>query len=387
MAALFRKMPGVALSCLLFAGSAAFAQTTQLQGKVKGPDGTPLPNTVVRIERKDIKGNYPVKTNKKGEYLHAGLPLGTYKVVLVVDGKDADMVDNVKTKLGDPVNIDFDMQEVAKRNAAMQSAASSGAPLTQEQARGMTKEQQAEYEKQMKERSAAMAKNKELNDSFNAGMEAMKAKDYPTAITSFNKAGELDPKQVVVWGQLADAYAGLAKTKTGAEQTDALTKAGEAYAKAIELAPTDASFHNNYALTLAASKKFPEMQAEIDKAVQIDPAGAGKYYFNLGAVLTNAGQSKPACEAFKKAIDSDPNYADAHYQYGICLTSQATNKPDGTIIYPEGTQQAFQKYLELKPDGPNAESAKALLGTMGAKLDTTYTAPGAKKPVAAPKKK
>jgi tetratricopeptide (TPR) repeat protein len=153
------------------------------------------------------------------------------------------------------------------------------------------------------------------------------------------------------------------------------------------MAPTDASYHNNYALALARARKFDDMQTEIKKAIELDPAGAGKYYFNLGAVLTNNGQTGPACDAFKNAITADPNYADAHYQYGICLTSKATSKADGTIVFPDGTSEAFQKYLELKPDGPFAESAKSLLASMGSKVDTSYTAPGAEKKKPAPAKK
>ena len=44
--------------------------------QVVGEDGQPLKDALIKIERKDIKGNYKVKTKKKGDYLHAGLPLG-----------------------------------------------------------------------------------------------------------------------------------------------------------------------------------------------------------------------------------------------------------------------------------------------------------------------
>ena len=119
--------------------------------------------------------------------------------------------------------------------------------------------------------------------------------------------------------------------------------------------------------------------------MQIDPPGAGRYYFNLGAVLTNAQQTEQACEAFKKAYTADPNYADAHYQYGICLTAKAQVGADGKMTFPEGTREAFEKYLQLKPDGPNAESAKGMLAAMGSTVQTEYKNPAAKK--AATKKK
>ena len=184
----------------------------------------------------------------------------------------------------------------------------------------------------------------------------------------------------MIWGNLADAYAGAAKTKTGADQQAMLDKGAECYKKAIELKPDDAAYHNNYALLLAQSKKSDEALVELTKAAQLDPPNAGKYYFNGGAVLVNLGQNEPAGAMFKKAIEADPNYADAHYQYGIYLIGKATTTPDGKIVPPAGTKEEFEKYLELKPDGANAEAAKAMLTSMGETLQTDYSKPGAKKP-------
>jgi tetratricopeptide (TPR) repeat protein len=384
MSSFLRRLPVLILS-LVFSG-ALMAQMSQIEGVVKDENGQPLKDAQIVIERKDIKGTYKLKTKKKGDYLHAGLPLGTYKVMLEVNGQVVDQVDNVRTRLGEPTTINFDIAKRKQEQAAVQKAAETGT-LTQEQARDMTPEQKAAIEKQMKERAAAMAKNKELNDAFNQGMEAMKTKQYDAAVAAFEKAGTMDPKQVAVWGNLAEAYGEIAKTKTGAEKDAAMAKSIENYNKAIEIVPTDANYRNNYALALARAGKFPEMEQQLNEAVKLDPTNAGRYYFNLGAVLTNAGQVDPACNAFKKATEVDANYADAYFQYGLCLTAKGTAKPDGTIAFPEGTGEAFQKYLALKPDGPNAEAAKSMLATMGSKVETQYTAPGAKKPPAAKKPK
>src|SRR5882724_3847367 len=156
-----RHMPGLALCLFAFAGS-GLAQTSSLEGTVKGEDGQPLKDAVINIDRKDIKGHYQVKTKKKGDYFHAGLPLGTYKITLVVDGKERDSVDNVKTRLGDPLPVNFDLQGQKVKQEANAKAMESG-QLTQEQARDMTPEQKAALEKQIKERAGAMAKNKALN--------------------------------------------------------------------------------------------------------------------------------------------------------------------------------------------------------------------------------
>jgi len=152
------------------------------------------------------------------------------------------------------------------------------------------------------------------------------------------------------------------------------------------LKPDDAAYHNNFALALAKAKKFPEAQAELEKAAQIDPPNAGRYFYNLGAVLVNTGQLEPAGAAFKRAIEGDPNYADAQYQYGVYLVSKAQTTPDGKVIPVPGTREAFQKYLDLKPTGPFADSAKGMLASMDTSLQTEFANPNAQQKKGAKKK-
>jgi tetratricopeptide (TPR) repeat protein len=365
-----------ALAGLFLFTLAASAQTSSLSGEVKDEDGKPLVGAWVMIERTDIKGNYKVKTNKKGEYFHAGLPLGTYNVRLEVDGKMRDEVKGVRTRLGDPLPINFDLQGQKKKNQEVQAAAASGT-LTKEQERSMSPAEKAAMDKALKEREQSLQKNKALNDSFVGGMDALKAQKYDDAVAAFTKAAEMDPKQHVVWANLAESYFGQAKSKTGDEQMALMNKGYEAYGKALELKPDDAGYHNNYALALARGKKFPEAQAELTKAAQMDPTNAGRYYYNLGALLVNNQQLEPAGEAFKKAIEAQPDYADAYYQYGIYLISKATTTADGKVTPQPGTREAFEKYLALKPDGPYAESAKGMLSMIGGQIATEYKNPDA----------
>ncbi len=354
----------------------AIAQTASLEGNVKDEGGKPLQGALVKIDRTDIKGHYQVKTDKKGHYLHAGLPLGTYDITLEVAGKDRDGVKAVRLRSSDMPPIDFDLAKSAAAATEGQAAGQAQAAAA-DATRGMTAAQKAEQEKALKEREEAMKKNKELNDAFNAGIAAAQAKQWDQAIQSFNKASELDPKQHVVWAQLAEAEVNDAEAKKGAESEAEMAKALEAYGKAIELKPDDPGYHNNFALSLAKAKKFPEAQAELTKAATLDPPNAGRYYYNLGALLVNSAQNEPAGEAFKKAIEADPNYADAQYQYGVYLLSKATIAADGKVTPVPGTADAFQKYLQLKPDGSFADSAKAMLSTLGATVDTSYKNPKA----------
>jgi tetratricopeptide (TPR) repeat protein len=372
---MYRKLALPALGILFCA--IGLAQTSAIEGDVKAADGSPLKGGVIKIDREDIKGHYQVKTDKKGHYYYGGLPLGQYKVTLEVDGKDVDFVDKVRTQLGDPKEIPFDMHASAQKQQALNQAAETGT-LSKDQAKGMSAEEKAAFEKANKERAEMKAKGKALNDAFNAGKEAMTAKQFDVAVTQFSKAGELAPDQPVVWANLGDAEINLSKTKTGPEHDDALNKGLDAYKKTLELKPDDAGVHNNYALALAQAKKFDEAQAELAKAAQIEPANAGKYYYNLGALLVNNGQTDPAGEAFKKAIDADPKYADAQYQYGIFLIGKAKLGSDGKYDPVPGTREAFQAYLDLKPDGQYAESAKGMLASLTGAVDTSYQNPAAK---------
>ena len=355
----------------------ALAQTTGVEGIVTGPDGKPLQGAVVKFERSDIKGHYEVKTDKKGHYGHYGLPLGTFTVDVYVGSEMKDEMKGVKTHGGDPQQLNFDLA----RAAAAAGAAAANAP---EADRSMSKADKEKFEKQKAEREAALAKNKALNDAYNLGKQALEAKAWDTAVESLVKATELDAKQSAVWSSLAEAYSGLAASKP-ADSAANYQKAYDAYAKAIELAPTDAGLYNNYALALARGKKIDDAKTNLAKAAELDPPGAGKYYYNLGALLVNSGQNDAAADQFKKAIDADPTYADAQYQYGLTLAGKATTDASGKIVAPPGAVEALQKYLSLKPDGPYAASAKEMIAQLGSTVQTTFTDPNAKKDV--PKKK
>ncbi len=112
--------------------------------------------------------------------------------------------------------------------------------------------------------------------------------------------------------------------------------------------------------------------AECDKSAQVDPSQAGQCYFNEGAILTNQGKPDEANQAFDKSIAADPTRAEAYYQKGVNLIGKATLGKDGKMVPVPGTVEALNKYLQLAPDGKNAEAAKALLASLGATVETSF---------------
>jgi Tfp pilus assembly protein PilF len=365
----------------------SLAQITGIEGVVKGDDGKPVQGATIKIHRTDIKGDYATKpTDKKGHYIYNGLPYGKYDLTVWVGDKQVDELRGVQTRPGDLQQLNFDLkadkapsQADANKNALAQKAMEDG-QISAELARQLTPEQKAQLQKQIDANVNQRKKNNALNQAYNDGMAALEAKNYDVAIENFNKAGEVDPNQIAVWSHLAQAYQDDAGTKTGADHDTLVQKAIETYGKALTIKPDDASIHNNYGLFLAKAGKFPDATAELEKAAQLEPANACKYYYNLGALYTNAGQTDPAVDAFKKGITADSACADAYYQMGVNLMAKVTTAADGKMIPVPGTVEAFQKYLELKPDGPNAESAKAMLQTLGSTVDSGYKNPNAPPP-------
>ena len=60
------------------------------------------------------------------------------------------------------------------------------------------------------------------------------------------------------------------------------------------------------------------------------------------------------------------------------LLGKAQVTPEGKVIAADGTKEALEKYLQLKPNGPFADSAKGALTTIESTLTTKYENPAAK---------
>jgi tetratricopeptide (TPR) repeat protein len=381
---------------LVICAASAFAQITTLEGTVTGTDGKPVVAAMVKIHRTDIKWDATLKTDKKGHYIHTGVPLGTFEIQVLIDGKEVDKLGGVKSQMGEHPPTDFDLRKTMAANSGKQDMvkqAMETGQVSDDLKKQLTPEQKAALEKSMKENKEKMQKNKALNDAFNEGLTALqaaptqptpdaKAQQYQTAVAALEKASGLDATQPAVWSNLGDAYIGLAGTKTGPEFDEAAGKGIAAYSKAIELKPDDAATHNNYGLALAKAKKYPEAEAELKKAAELEPATAFQRFYNLGALMSNIGQSEPASKAFKAAIDAapdNPKNAESYYQYGLSLAAQATVDKDGKFVAPPGTLDAFNKYLTLTPTGPNAQACKDMISQLGGSIQTDFKNPAAQK--------
>jgi tetratricopeptide (TPR) repeat protein len=341
------RITGLATTLVLLAAVApAVAQTGGVTGKATQMDGSPCVKCIVVLDRQGVKGIYTTKTGKKGDFVYIGLPLGEYKITLEdPNGKVLFFFNGKHIGMGDPTEVDFDLK---KEQAAQQQAH----PEVAKQI-----EQQAKEQKQMTS----------LKQYFDAGQAALTAKNYTEAVTDFEQALPLatGKNQLVVQQALADAY-----HKAG--QND---KAVDTYQKVIAADPTDADLHNNLGSVYADMRKIPEAEAEFQKAAEMNPTGAARYYYNLGVIMVNSNNMDAAGDALKKCIALDPKNADAFYWYGMALFGKATYKPDGTMVPVPGTLEAFQTYLQLAPNGQYASAAQASVTTLQGKVETEFKKP------------
>lgn len=353
----------------------AFAQASgSVKGVCKDAQGNAIADGVVVWANMDNGQKYTLKTNKKGEYFSLGLSPGKYVVTLYKNaddmkaGKEMDHVKGFQVSL-DENELSFDI----KKN---QESAAKGQGLSPEQ----LKQMQEAQAKQAKETNTVKA----LNDKLNAAKTAADAGDFDTAIASLTEATQMDPTRDLVWFKLADYYRLSAPKQTDpAEKQKRLDSAVEAYQKAVQIKQSTtndkdpnaarnlAAYYNNLADALYKAKKIDDAVKTYEMAAQVDPSSVAQSYFNIGAVLTNSGRPDEANAAFDKCIAADPTKAEAYYQKGLNLLGKATLQGDKTVA-PPGTAEAFQKYLELSPTGPNADSAKALLASIGSTVETSF---------------
>jgi len=358
---------GVALLLMV---PVAMAQMGRLRGTVTGEDGEPFGGAVIVIHQVDLDQTRETKTRDNGSFVYAALPTGLYELTCQIDGEDVDTKNDVRIQFGETTDIDFDLQDLKQRTDALRAMMTTG-EITEEQMQALSPQQRRAIRAEMDARSEELQGKKELNDAFNAAMQAKKAQQWDTAVENFEKARALAPEENVILGNLADTYFQKAQATQGAEREAALEESFSMYAQMLVLSPSDDTTLNNYALALYLAGRYDEGRSTLEKAIQLNPSKAGMYYYNLGASLLAIDMSnqEAACEAFAKAVEVG-TYASAFLQHGNCLMNKMTLSEDGAIIPAPGTKEAFEKYLEAEPDGPDAEAARQAIQILGMSVET-----------------
>ena len=124
------------------------------------------------------------------------------------------------------------------------------------------------------------------------------------------------------------------------------------------LGPTYASLGEVY----VREGKIAEAQNAFDTAARVYPAEAAHYRRNETILFFQVGNADAQLEAAEKAIALDPTGAILYYFKGQALAGKATIDPKTQkMVLPPGCAEAYQKYLELEPNGQFSSDSKGVL--------------------------
>lgn len=342
--------------CALAICAVAPAVRAQNDGSISGTildvAGKPWPEIVVQIVS-DQGSKFETKTDGKGKYAFNNLRSGAYTINVMLPAQEKPFSRPWKVSGAQTAPADFDFKEIVGKQGAEYEAAVKKQTEEKQKFEGMKAKfeagiaalgqaQQAKTDltkAPADQRDAAKQKVKELSDQAVKDFEEAKA-----------AAPEKDPNMNLILARLGDAY------ELDGRSDDAIA----AYKQAIELKPVP-GYYNNLGGILGRAGKIDEATAAYQKSAELDPPNAAQAWRNFGITMYNAQKFKEAVEPLKKATELDPKNAQAWYLLGTVMVGSMGFKKVGDKQEPDiqpGTVEAYQKAIELDPNGTWGVQAK-----------------------------
>jgi tetratricopeptide (TPR) repeat protein len=408
-----------------FAAVTTVAQVGELRGTVymQQADGSkvPLADTTIDVYRTDIKGDYHTKTNKKGEYVFAGLPfVGEYTIVASHPTAKPNFIS--KFKVGRQILADITvtpgdgkkltLEDTKNMTAAGPAAGTGGSSASSESATDRAKrEELARKNAEIEAGNKKITESNEIvNRTFKAGNEALaagsvasKAKNlteamqkYNEAIAHYDEGLAADPQQPALLTNKSVALKNRAVDRFNSTITGQMDDA--ARSTALEGAKSDfraAAESANKAVTLLKAQAAPTDPAEIERLTKNKHAAFITYAEAMRLFVTKVDPTKAdeGIAAFKEyiAIETDPvrkkqaqldaaqmlldagNADKAFTEFQVLVTEQPDN-PDanlgaGLALFATGDKTKYQDaanylqhFVDVAPDAHRFKAdAKAIL--------------------------
>jgi tetratricopeptide (TPR) repeat protein len=335
----------------------AAAQIGSISGAITSMEGKPWSEVTIRAVS-DQGAQTETKTDTAGRYSIPNLRTGIYKVFVVFpppnDKQAPYEAGMVKVSSGEDAKIDVDFKAVlAKQGAAAQEQVKKN-----EEAKSKMEGLKAHFaagnalidqEKQAKaDLSKAPADQRDAAKQKLADLGEQAVKEFQEAAKNL---GEKDPNAHLVWFKLGEAY----------ETANRFDEAAQAYQQAIAAKGDVPGYYNNLGNALAKAGKIEEAKAAYTKSAELDPPNAATAWRNFGISLYNANRLGDAVEPLQKSAELDPKNPQTWYLLGASLVYKMTTKKVGDkeeVIFAPGTIEAYQKAVELDPNGNWGQQAK-----------------------------
>jgi tetratricopeptide (TPR) repeat protein len=344
-----------ALASLIAPGAAA--QSGSISGTILDVTGKPWVDVVIRAVS-DQGAKQETKTDSAGKFSFPNMRSGIYSVFLVFpppNDKQAPFESKVRVQSGEDAKVDLNFKDiVAKQGSEAQEQVKKNEEAKQK-FEGMKAHFTAGNAILEQERTAKADLQKATPDQRDAAKQKLAdlsdqaAKEFQA---SQQAAPEKDANMHLIWAKLGETYDIAGRNE----------EAAQAYQQAINAKPDAPGYYNNLGNVLARLGKIDEAKAAYTKSAELDPANAATAWRNFGISLYNANRLGDAVEPLQKSAELDPKSAQTWYLLGASLVYKMTLKKVGDKQVPEfapGTIEAYQKAVELDPNGPFGAQAKA----------------------------
>jgi tetratricopeptide (TPR) repeat protein len=341
-----RMILGALAFTLLLAVSGA-AQTARIAGEVLDMNGKEFPGVVVQMKSEDFGTVYEAKTDEKGRFSQGGLRPGKYTLTFVVNGQTVYHVQvQVNSTENAPIMINF--KELLEKDVE--------AKKKREEERLKFENMKGHFDTGVAALNQARTLSEDLKKTppaERAPIQEKLSQAVELAITELEtakKAAGQDPNLHRIMAQLGQAYELVGRNEDAAA----------AFQQAVALKP-DPGYYLALGTAYARLEKAAEATAACDSIVPLDKTTAATCYRNIGIIYYNSSKMGEAVEPLKKATNLDPNNAQGWYLLGASLVNTMGFKTEGDKVIPilqPGTVEAYEKCIELDPNGPYGAQAK-----------------------------
>jgi tetratricopeptide (TPR) repeat protein len=332
----------------------AVAQTGgSISGTILDVDGKPWQNLTLQSVS-DQGAKQETKTDANGKYSFQNLRYGMYKVYVILPAPNKPYEMQVQVASDNESKADLNFKDIiAKQGAAAQEEVKKEAENKQkfENMKAHFTAGNAILAQERKVKDDLLKATPDQRPALKQNLKDLSDKAAAEFQAAQKSAPENDPNQHLLWATLGEAY----------DLAGRNDEAAEAYQQAIKAKPDDPGYYNNLGNVLARAGKIDDAKAAYSKSAELDPTHAATAWRNFGISLYNANRGADAVEPLQKSAELDPKNAQTWYLLGACLVYKMTVKKVGDKDVPEfapGTIEAYQKALELDPNGPYGQQAK-----------------------------
>ena len=337
-----------------FAPKAAAENDGKITGTILDFEGKPWPGVPIKL-KSEQGATQDTKTDDKGQYTFVNLRSGKYILYIAAQGLQAPYEAVTDVHSGDTATVNLSFKDILEKQNPEAAAAYKKRAEEQGKIAVMKEHFNSGVAFLDQERAAKAEVSKapaEQRDAAKAKVTDLSNKAVAEFQQAQKIASEKDPNQHLFWARMGEAY------DVAGRNDEAIN----AYQQAITAKPDSPSYYNNLGNVLARAGKIDDARQAYTKSAELDPPNAGLAWRNFGISLYSANRMQEAVEPLQKSAQIDPKSAQTFYLLGACLVASADYKQVGDkveVTLKPGTVEAYQKAIELDPNGPWGAQAKA----------------------------